>query len=33
MTSLPEKKEKRNSNKEDITDADYMHAKRACKDF
>ena len=31
-TSLPEKK-KRLLNMEDITDADYAHAKRVCKDF
>ena len=33
-TSLPQKEEFRsNLNKKDITDADYMHAKRVCKDF
>ena len=33
-TTLPEKKEFYNNlNLEDITDADYMHAKRVCKDF
>ena len=33
-TSLPEKEELySNLNMEDITDADYMHAKRVCKDF
>ena len=34
--SLPEKKKKdfySHLNMEDITDADYMHAKRVCKDF
>ena len=31
-TSLPEKEEC-NLNMEDITDADYIHAKRVCKDF
>ena len=31
-TSLPEKEEfYSNLNKEDITDADYIHAKRVCK--
>ena len=33
-TTLPEKEEfYSNINMEDITDADYMHAKRVCKDF
>ena len=33
-TTLPEKEEfYSNLNVEDITDADYMHAKRICKDF
>ena len=33
-TSLSEKEEfYSNLNMEDITDADYMHAKRVCKDF
>ena len=33
-TTLPEKEEFcRNLNMEDITDADYIHAKRVCKDF
>ena len=33
-TSLPEKEElQSNLNMEDITDADYMHAKRVSKDF
>ena len=33
-TKLPEKEEfYSNLNVEDITDADYMHAKRICKDF
>ena len=33
-TSLPEKEKFcSNLNMEDITDADYMHAKRVCKDF
>ena len=33
-TSLREKEEfYRNLNMEDITDADYMHAKGACKNF
>ena len=33
-TSLPEKEELYSSlNIEDVTDADYMHAKRVCKDF
>ena len=33
-TTLPEKEEfYSNLNMEDITDADYMHAKRVCKDF
>ena len=33
-TSLPQKEEfYSNLNMEDITDVDYMHAKRACKDF
>ena len=33
-TSLPEKEEFfSNLNMEDITDADYMHAKSVCKDF
>ena len=33
-TTLPEKDEfYSNLNMEDITDADYMHAKRVCKDF
>ena len=33
-TSFPEKEEfYSNLNMEDITDADYMHAKRVCKDF
>ena len=33
-TSLPEKEEfYRNLNMEDITDSDYMHAKRVCEDF
>ena len=32
--SFPEKEEfHSNLNMEDITDADYMHAKRLCKDF
>ena len=32
--TLPEKEEfYRNLNMEDITDADYMHAKSVCKDF
>ena len=32
--TLPEKEEfYTNLNMEDITDADYMHAKRVCKDF
>ena len=32
--SLPEKEEfYSNLNMEDITDVDYMHAKRICKDF
>ena len=32
--TLPEKEEfYSNLNMEDITDADYMHAKRVCKDF
>ena len=34
MTSLPEKEEfYSNLNVEDNTDADYIHAKRVCKDF
>ena len=33
-TALPEKEEfYSNLNMEDISDADYMHAKRVCKDF
>ena len=33
-TILPEKEDiYSNLNMEDITDADYMHAKRVCKDF
>ena len=33
-TSLPQKEEfYSNLNMEDIKDVDYMHAKRACKDF
>ena len=33
-TSLPQKEEfYSNLNMEDITDADYMHAKKVCKDF
>ena len=33
-TSLPQKEEFRsNLNMKDTTDADYMHAKRVCKDF
>ena len=33
-TSLPKKEEfYSNPNSEDITDADYRHAKRVCKDF
>ena len=33
-TSLPEKEEiDSNLNMEDITDSDYMHTKRVCKDF
>ena len=33
-TSLPEKEDfYSNLNMEDITDADYVHTKRACKDF
>ena len=33
-TTLPEKEEfYSNLNMEDITDADYMYAKRVCKDF
>ena len=33
-TSLPEKKDfYSHLNMEDITDADYMHSKRVCKDF
>ena len=33
-TTLPEKEELySNLNMEDISDADYMHAKRVCKDF
>ena len=33
-TSLPEKEEfYSNLNREDITDADYIHAKRVSKDF
>ena len=33
-TTLPVKKEfYSNLNMEDITDADYMHVKRVCKDF
>ena len=33
-TTLPEKEEfYRNLDMEDITDADYMHAKRVCTDF
>ena len=33
-TSLPQKEEfYSNLNMENITDVDYMHAKRACKDF
>ena len=33
-TSLPEKEEcHSNLNMENITDADYMHAKRVCKDI
>ena len=33
-TTLPEKDEfYSNLNMEDIIDADYMHAKRVCKDF
>ena len=33
-TTLPEKEEfYTNIDMEDITDADYMHAKRVCKDF
>ena len=33
-TTLPEKEEFcSNSTMEDITDADYMHEKRVCKDF
>ena len=33
-TSLPEKEDfSSDLNMEDITDADYAHAKRVCKDF
>ena len=33
-TTLPKKEEFYNNlNMEDITDADYIHAKRVCKDF
>ena len=33
-TTLPEKEEfYSNLNMEDITDKDYMHGKRVCKDF
>ena len=33
-TTLPEKEEFYNNlNMEDITDEDYMHGKRVCKDF
>ena len=33
-TSLPEKEDSySNLDMEDITDADYMHVKRVCKDF
>ena len=33
-TAFPEKEEfYSNLNMEEITDADYMHAKRVCKDF
>ena len=33
-TALPEKEEfYSNLNMEEVTDADYMHAKRVCKDF
>ena len=32
-TSLPEEEFYSNLNMENITDADYMHAKRVCKDF
>ena len=33
-TTLPEREEfYSNLNPEDITDADYMHGKRVCKDF
>ena len=33
-TSVPEKEEfYSNLNMEDFTDADYMHAKRICKEF
>ena len=33
-TSLPKKEEfYSNLNMKDITDADYMHSKRVCKDF
>ena len=33
-TTLPEKEEfYSNLNIKDITDADYMHAKKVCKDF
>ena len=34
QTTLPEEEEfYSNLNMEDITDSDYMHAKRVCKDF
>ena len=33
-TTLPEKREfYSNLNREEITDADYMHGKKVCKDF
>ena len=32
-TSLPEKEFYSNLNTDNITDVDYMHAKRVCKDF
>ena len=32
-TTLPEEEFYSNLNLENITDADYMHAKRVCKDF
>ena len=33
-TSLPEKEDfYSHSNMEDVTDADYAHTKRTCKDF